>query len=85
MAQWIKDLRLSLLWLWSLMLLCKFLAWELPHAVSQKKKKKKKNKEGRENIKSKSSEFFFVFSRKIILEFLSFLRTQIYYFSFNFS
>ena len=50
-----------------------------------KKKKKKKNKEVIQIISSNSSEFFFVFSRKIILEFLSSLRTQIYYFSFNFS
>ena len=51
----------------------------------KKKKKKKKSKEVIQIISSNSSEFFFVFSRKIILEFLSSLRTQIYYFSFNFS
>ena len=39
----VKDLVLSLLWLW----FDPCLAWELPHAVAQPKKKKKKKKKVR--------------------------------------
>ena len=43
MAQWVKDLALSLLWLW-LQPWLRFNSWprELAHAVGSEKKKKKK-------------------------------------------
>ena len=42
LAQWVKNMTLSLLWFWSLLWLCvQALVQELPHAVSLAKRKKK--------------------------------------------
>ena len=44
MAQWVKDLALSLLWFRLIAIAwIRFLVWELPHVIGAAKKKKKKN------------------------------------------
>ena len=62
MAQWIKDLSLSLLWLW-LLLWCGFDPWPGNFRMLPKEKRKEKEKKGKENCggKERDTEKLYVY------------------------